>query len=127
MAISPRNAKKIISCLVVAAATAALGAGYSIVSHGLPRYGAVAGLLIGFLLAAFELYFVQTPAGAWLRRLPLMLFIVIATLVWALLIGFSIYVAAPFLLDIDIFPLEIGARDVHGLEFAFSIAFLTAA
>ncbi len=125
MAISPRNIRNIIACLCVAAATAALGAGYSIVADGIPRYGALAGLLIGFLLAAFELFFVQTPAGAWLRRLPLLLFIVIATLIWALLIGFSIYVAAPYLLDIEILPLEIDSRDLNGLAFAFSLAFLS--
>ena len=116
--------KKIIACLCVAAATAALGAGYSVVADGLPRYGALAGLLIGFLLGAFELFYVQTVAGAWLRRLPMLLFIAISTLIWALLIAFSIYIAAPFLLDIDIFPLDIDRRDVNGFSFAFSLAFL---
>ena len=117
--------KKIIACLCVAAATAALGAGYSVVADGLPRYGALAGLLIGFLLGAFELFYVQTVAGAWLRRLPMLLFIAISTLIWALLIAFSIYIAAPFLLDIDIFPLDIDRRDVNGFSFAFSLAFLS--
>lgn len=124
MAISPRNRKKLIACLGVAAMTAALGAGYSTVAGGLPRFGATAGLLIGLLLAVFELFFVQTPAGAWLRRLPLIVFIVIATLIWALLIGFSIYAATPYLLDIDIFPIAIESRDVSGFAFAFGLAFL---
>ena len=124
MAISPRHLSKIIACLGVAAVTAALGAGYSIAGGGLPRYGAVAGLLIGFFLGSFELFFVQTPAGAWLRRLPLILFVAVATLVWALLIGFSIYIAAPFLLGIDIHPYELDVRDVRGLVFAFGLAFL---
>ncbi len=124
MAISPRNAKKIIACLGVAAATAALGAGYSAVAGGLPRAGAVAGLLIGLLLGTFELFFVQTPAGAWLRRLPLIAFVVIATLIWALLIGFSVYVATPYLLDIEILPFEVASRDASVLAFAFGLAFL---
>ena len=86
---SPRNTKRISACLGVAGATAALGAGYSSVAGGQPLFGAVAGFFIGLLLGAFELYFVQTPAGVWLRRLPLALFIVVATLIWALLIFVS--------------------------------------
>ncbi len=125
MAISPRNTKKLIACLGVAAATAALGAGYSTVAGGLPRFGALAGLLIGLLLAAFELFFVQTSAGVWLRRLPLLVFIVVATLVWALLIGFSIYVATPYLLEIEMFPIAIDSRNVSGFAFAFGLAFLS--
>ncbi len=124
MAFSPRNTKKLFACLGVAVATAALGAGYSAVAGGLPLFGAVAGLFIGLLLATFELFFVQTPAGAWLRRLPLVLFIVIATLIWALLIGFSIYVATPYLLAIEVFPLELDSRDASALTFSFGLAFL---
>ena len=124
MAFSPRNTKKLFACLGVAAATAALGGGYSAVSGGQPLYGAVAGLFIGVLLGAFELFFVQTPAGAWLRRLPLILFVVFATLIWALLIGFSVYVATPYLLDLEIFPLDLGPRDANSLTFAFGLAFL---
>jgi class 3 adenylate cyclase len=125
MAISPRHLSKITACLGVAAVTATLGAGYSVAAGGLPRYGAVAGLLIGFFLGSFELFFVQTPAGAWLRRLPLILFVAVATLVWALLIGFSIYIAAPYLLGIDIHPYELDARDARALVFAFGLTFLS--
>jgi adenylate cyclase len=125
MAISPRNMKKIVTCLGVATATAALGAGYSAIAGGLPRFGAVAGLLIGLLLAIFELFFVHAAAGAWLRRLPLAVLIIVETLVWALLIGFSIYIATPHLLGIDIYPIELSARDVYGLTFAFALAFLS--
>jgi len=124
MAISPRSTKKLFACLGVATATAALGAGYSAVAGGRPLFGALAGLIIGLLLATFELFFVQTPAGAWLRRLPLLFFVVIATLMWALLIGFSIYIATPYLLDIDVFPIELDSRDANALTFAFGLAFL---
>jgi len=125
MAISPRTTNRIVACLGVAAATAALAVGYSLVSEGTPRFAALAGFLVGLLLAAFELFYVQTAAGAWLRRLPLVLFILVATLVWALLIGFSIYVATPFLLDIE-YPLgEFDKRDINGLIFAFGLAFLS--
>ena len=55
MAISPRNTKKLFACLGVAAATAALGAGYSAVAGGQPLFGGLAGLIIGLLLATFEL------------------------------------------------------------------------
>jgi adenylate cyclase len=125
MAISPRNLKKITACVGIAAATAALGAGYSIAAGGQPLFGSVAGLLIGLFLAAFELFFVQTPAGAWLRRLPLVLFIIVAVLVWSLLIGFSIYIATPRLLGIDVSLHELDARDVNALIFAFGLAFLS--
>ena len=125
MAISPRKLKKFSACLGVALATAALGAGYSIAAGGLPLFGTVAGLLIRFFLAAFELFFVQTPAGAWLRRLPLILFIIVAVFIWSLLIGFSVYIATPRLLGIDLYPYEFDARDVHALTFAFGLAFLS--
>jgi adenylate cyclase len=85
----------------------------------------VAGLLIGLFLAAFELFFVQTPAGAWLRRLPLILFIIVAVFIWSLLIGFSIYIATPVLLGIDLYLHELDARDVNGLIFAFGLALLS--
>ena len=125
MAISPRNLKKISACLGVALATAALGAGYSIVAGGVPLFGAVAGLLIGLFLTAFELFFVQTPAGAWLRRLPLVLFIVVAILIWSLLIGFSVYIATPRLLGIDLYLHEFDARDANAFTFALGLAFLS--
>lgn len=125
MAISPRNTKRIAACLGVAAVTGGLAVGYSLVSEGTPHFAALAGFLVGLLLAAFELFYVQTAAGTWLRRLPLVLFILIATLFWALLIGFSIYVATPFLLGIE-YPLEeFDSRDVNGLIFAFGLAFLS--
>lgn len=104
--------------------TAALGAGYSVVSGGVPPYGAIAGFFIGLLLGAFELFFVQTPAGVWLRRLPLMLFIAVATLVWALLIGFSIYVVAPLILGIGISDFDLDNRHVSGMAFGFGLAFM---
>lgn len=125
MAISPRKSKRIAACLGVAAATAGLGAGYAFVVGGEPRHGAVAGFLIGLLLGGFELFFVQTPAGAWLRRSPLALFILVATIIWALLIGFSIYVATPLLFGIDMSDFEPDERDVKAVAFAFGLAFLS--
>jgi len=122
---SPRSLKKLIVCVGVAGVTAALGGGYSVASGGLPLYGVVAGLLIGLMLAAFELYFVQTTAGAWMRRLPLIPFILVALVIWSLLIGFSVYIATPYLLRIDIFPYEFNARDAHALIFALGLAFLS--
>jgi adenylate cyclase len=122
---SPRSLKKLMVCVGVAGVTAALGGGYSVASGGLPLYGAVAGFLIGLLLGAFELYFVQTTAGAWMRRLPLILFVLVALVIWSLLIGFSVYIAAPYLLGIDIFPYEFNARDANALIFALGLAFLS--
>jgi adenylate cyclase len=121
----PRSLKKLTVCLGVAAVTSALGAGYSVAAGGLPLFGAVAGLLIGLLLGVFELYFVQTPAGAWMRRLPLVLFIMVAVFIWSLLIGFSIYIATPRLLGIDVHPIDFDRRDANALIFTLGLAFLS--
>lgn len=125
MAISPRTTNKLLACLGVAVATTALGAGYSIISGGQPRLGLVAGFHIGLLLSAFELFFVQSPTGARLRRLPLIVFVAFATLVWALLIYFGVYISTPFLLGIDMSGYEFDARDVKAMVFALALAFLS--
>ncbi len=83
MAISARTANKIAACVLVSIVTAALAAGYSEITGGRQHYGALVGLQVGLVLSAFELFYVQSPAGVPLRRLPLIAFIGIATLVWA--------------------------------------------
>lgn len=125
MAISPRNVQPAVVCLGVAAVTAGLGAGYSYVTGGSTRYGAVAGFLIGLLLACFELFVVQKQAGAWLRRSPIALFILVSALVWAVLIIFSIFVAAPLALGIERQELALDARAIKAMSFAFVLAFLS--
>ncbi len=125
MAISPRTTNKLLACLGVAVATTALGAGYSFITGGQPRLGLVAGFHIGLLLSAFELFFVQSPMGARLRRLPLLVFVAFATIAWALLIYFGIYVSSPFLLGIDMTGYVFDARDVKGMIFALALAFLS--
>lgn len=125
MAISPRTSKNILVCLGVAIATGALGAGYSVITGGRVPYGLLAGFQIGLLLSGFELFFVQSAAGTGLRRLPLIVFITAATLVWALLIYFSIYVSTPLMLGIDLSGHEFDARDARGLLFALALAFLS--
>lgn len=117
--------RKIALSLGVAALTAALGAGYSFVSGGLPRYGVLAGFLIGLLLAVFELVFLRAAPGRWLRRMPMMLLIVVETLIWALVIGFSIYIASPIILGFGINLRTFGARDAYAFSFAFGLAFLS--
>jgi len=125
MAISPRTTNKLLACLGVAVVTTALGAGYSTITGGQPRIGLVAGFHIGLLLSAFELFFVQSPAGARLRRLPLLVFVAFATLVWVLLIYFSMYVSTLFLLGIDMSGYVFDARDLKGMIFALALAFLS--
>lgn len=109
----------------VASVTSALGAGYSAITGGEIHYGLVAGFHVGFLLAVFELFVVQSPAGARLRRQPLLTFVSVATLVWAVLIYFSIYVSTPYLIGIDMAGHELDARDIKGLTFALALAFLS--
>ena len=125
MTLSTQVFRKITACLGASGLCAALGAGYSFVSGGLPRYGALAGFLIGLLLGAFELFVVRATSGRWLRRMPLMALIVVETLIWALVIGFSIYIATPLLLGIEINLRTFTVRHVYGVSFAFGIAFLS--
>lgn len=125
MVISPRTTKRLSACVAVAALAAGLGWGYAVITGGQPRAGLVAGLLIGLLLAVFEIFFVQSAAGTRLRRLPLPAFIAFATSVWAVVIFLSVYVATPFLLGIDMAAHRFDADDVKGLTFAFAIALLS--
>lgn len=125
MAISPRTTTKLLACMGVAVVTAALGAGYSSITGGEPRIGLLAGFHVGLLLSAFELFFVQSPTGARLRRLPLIIFITFATLIWAVLIYFSAYLATPFLLGIDMSERVFDVRDVKGMTFGLTLAFLS--
>jgi adenylate cyclase len=125
MAISPRTTNKLLACLGVAVATTALGGGYSVITGGEPRIGLVAGFHVGFLLSVFELFFVQSSVGARLRRLPLLAFVAFATMAWALLIYFGIYVSTLFLLGIDMTGYVFDARDFKGMVFALALAFLS--
>ena len=124
MALCTPGFRKHIACLGISMLTAALGGGYSFVSGGLIPYGALAGFLIGLLLGAFELFVVRSRPGRWLRRMPLMLLIMVETITWAVIIGFSIYIAAPLLLGLEIDLRTFGVRDVYGVSFAFGLAFL---
>ena len=125
MALYLPGVRKIIACLGVSALTAALGGGYSFVSGGLIPYGALAGFLIGLLLGAFELFVVRSRPGRWLRRMPLMLLIMVETVTWAVIIGFSIYIATPLLLGLEVDLRTFSVRDAYGVSFAFGIAFLS--
>ena len=102
--------------------SAALGSGYALVTGGRPHEGAVAGGLIGLLITSFELFFVQAPAGAWLRRLPFLAFTCLSTLAWGVLVAFALLLATPVVLGIELYPsgtprLAI-ARD---MAFAFAV------
>lgn len=125
MAISPRTTKWLAACVGVATATAGLGWGYSFITGGLPGVGLLAGLQIGLILSIFEIFFVQSQTGTWLRRLPLLVFITLASVVWSVVIYFSIYVATPYLLGIDMTDYRFDAEDAKGLMFAFAVALLS--
>jgi class 3 adenylate cyclase len=126
MPLVSRIRPRIYACLSVAAISAALGAGYSYAGDGRPLYGAVAGLIIGASLVSFELFLVQAPAGAWLRRLPMLVFIAITTLAWALLVLLSVFVIAPWVLGVTIYPDDLHMGELRrDITFAFAIAMLT--
>lgn len=66
---------------------AVIGPLYALRVGGDPFYAVIVGAAITGGIAAFELFYVQLPAGAWLRRLPLLQFIAVSTLCWTLIIA----------------------------------------
>lgn len=68
------------------AASVALGAAYAWTIGGRPTVGALNGAAIGGPIAALELFYIERPRGAILRRQRLPWFIAIVTLVWIVII-----------------------------------------
>lgn len=85
--------------MLAGVAGAAAGIGYSKLIEGNEAIGALAGLVIGLGVSAFEVFVVSgSGMGAVLRRLSLPVFIGVATVVWAAIITVSLY-AVPYLYD----------------------------
>ncbi len=88
-------------CALFAAIGGVSGFAYAnLVEGGQPGIGTIVGAAIIGGVAAFELFVVQRPRGAWLRRLPLLPFILLSTLAWAAIAAFCVQVL-PFLLGAE--------------------------
>ena len=85
----------------------AIGAGYSLLAGGHPKFGFPIGCAIAGGVIGFELLIVQQPIGVWLRRMPLLAFMIISTLVWAVIIALSLQVV----------PLLLGEPEVYSEEY----------
>ncbi len=80
---------------------------YSLSVGGQPRIAVTIGCLMTGGIIGYELFYVQQPAGAWLRRAPIIASVAISTLVWTVIIG----------LALQIVPLFFGLDVVYGGEY----------
>lgn len=100
-------------------AGSAVGSGYALLSGNDAELGALIGLTICAVLVGLELFVVQRPLGAPLRRMKLPYFLALTTVVWTLLIVASL----------DFLPAVIAYYDephprgsLHDLAFSFAVA-----
>lgn len=110
MALAHRTRRKLYLCTVAILAGGAIGTWYSLTVGGQPKFGFTIGCFIFGGLIGFEVFFVQQPAGAWLRRLPLLPFITISTLIWVAIIAASLLFV----------PLLLGVKEAYGEEYQAS-------
>ena len=110
MALAHRTRRRLYLCTVAILAGGAIGTWYSLTVGGQPKFGFTIGCFIFGGLIGFEVLFVQQPAGAWLRRLPLLPFITISTLLWVAIIAASLLFV----------PLLLGVKEAYGEEYQAS-------
>ncbi|MFQ6022883.1 MAG: adenylate/guanylate cyclase domain-containing protein [Acidiferrobacterales bacterium] len=106
---------------------AALGASYSAMIGGQPRYGGTVCFLIGSTLTVLERFVVQRRIGEPLRRLRLAYFIAIMTIAWMLVIVASLYLTPRLLFGLsEGFYSEgwTGSKPWQDIAVAFAIVFL---
>ncbi len=87
MAIAQRTKRHLRACLITGLIASGIGLGYVRIIGGTDSIGITIGVCIGLCLSAFELFYVQGRYGAWLRGLPLPLFILITTGCWAIVLS----------------------------------------
>lgn len=104
MALAHRNRRKIYIWAISTLVGGAIGIMYSLLVGGQPKYALPIGCAIVGGVMGFELLFVQQPAGAWLRGLPLLVFMTISTLAWTVIIAVSL----------QIVPLLLGLEEAYG-------------
>jgi adenylate cyclase len=120
LALTHSTRRRLSICIVVTLVGAVVGALYSLGLGGQPKVGASIGAAIGGGVMVFELFYVERPAGAWLRRLPVLSFIAATTLVWTAIIAISLQ-GIPALMDVP--PMERDARGVVSRAFLQDVGF----
>ncbi|MDZ7839426.1 MAG: adenylate/guanylate cyclase domain-containing protein [Gammaproteobacteria bacterium] len=105
MRVRRRTLRSLAICAVSGASGASIGFGYTLLIDGTAAVGASIGLVIGLSIAAFEVFAVAGtgPAGSYLRRLSLPVFVGVTTLIWAVIIVASLY-AIPWIHDSSVPP-----------------------
>jgi adenylate cyclase len=119
MSITHRTRRRLSIWVVVVPIGAVIGAMYSLGIGGHPPVGASIGAAIAGGVIGFELFYVERPAGDWLRRLSLRSFIAATTLAWTAIITISLR-AVPLLLGV---PLELYPGGAASGAFAQDLGF----
>ena len=86
------NRRKLYILAISTLAGGVIGIFYSLFVGGIPKIAFPIGCAIVGGVIGFELYFVQQPAGAWLRSLPLLMFTALSTLIWTVIIALSLLI-----------------------------------
>jgi len=120
MPVSTRTLRTLAICTASGACGAAVGVGYTLLIDGTVIVGGLIGFVIGFGIAAFELFLVAggSGPGVYLRQLSLPAFVGTTSLVWALIIAASLYVV-PYLHDPSVPPYPY-AQSTFAQDFFFS-------
>ena len=90
MALANRTRRRLYTWAITTLVGGAIGVTYSLFMGGQPKFAFIIGCAIGGGVIGFELFFVQAPIGAWLRRLPLLAILGISTLLWTVIIVASL-------------------------------------
>ena len=88
--ISRRLKSNLFLWTIFALAGGFIGAGYSEIIGGEIRFGATVGVTLTASVFAFELFWVQSKYGSWMRALPLLSFTLLSTLIWACIIAINL-------------------------------------
>lgn len=107
MALTHRTRRGLYLWAISTLVGGAIGVMYSLVVGGQPKFAFPIGCAIVGGVMGFELLYVQQPAGAWLRRLSLLPFMAISTLVWTAIIAVSL----------QIVPRLLGLEEAYGEEY----------
>lgn len=107
MMLARRARRELYIWAISALVGGAIGAMYSLLIGGQPKFGFPIGCTIVGGIVGFEVMFVRQPVGVWLRRLSLLPFITISALVWVAIIASSL----------EIVPRLVGLEEAYAEEF----------
>jgi len=124
MALSNRIRRKLYIWAISTLMGGGIGVMYSLLVGGQPKFAFPIGCAITGGVIGFELLYVQQPAGAWLRGLPLLAFMAISTLLWTVIIAVSLQVVPRLLGDEDTYGEHYHATTFQqDIVFSLAIAF----